>query len=805
MTRTRRTRSRAHLTALALLATIALAAEAVVVAASPASAAASITADDFSRTATAGWGKTPQGQEYTASPASAATVKSGVGRFTLKSGTAATATLKTVARADATISATIGVQTATSSGNGVTFQLALRSGSGYQYQARARFATGGRLVLWISRYDGSTAKETMITPGTIALRNLSSESRVRLEFTATGTTSVQLQARASVVGTTASAWQAKGTDTSAARISSAGAVQVGTYLSASSATTVAYVDDLTVDPATATSTPTPTPTTPPSESSAGSLPVGSANYPVPSGAIFVRAGATGGDGSQAKPYGSLGAAFSKAIDGSTIVLRAGTYHESVLLSKRSNVTIQSYPKEAVWFDGSSRVTGWTKSGDAWVVDGWTYDFDSRVSFSRGVDESRRFLDPAYPMAGHPDQVWINGSPLAQVGSRSALSAGKFFVDDSADRLYIGSDPSGKTVEASTLDHAIQVQAQGAVLRGFGVRRYANTLSSMGALTAEVPRITFENLVATQNATVGIYAWASGHRFRHLTVTDNGLMGLGANVATGLSLTDSVFSGNNREHFKWTPVSGGVKITKSEGVVISGNTFTDNVTAGLWFDDSSYDVKITNNIVRGNSTLGMLIEATDKVVIADNYVHDNGKGVVVFDAGDVDIWNNTLVGNTRTLEFMQDERRQINSSIAAKIPWVMRDVVVKNNVLSYGSGGCPVLTQDLTQRWSGNDFGITLDGNLYHRQSASSPGNFSCWANGSDGTRSFKTLDAFRAHTSADRNSAAREGAAVTDAAFAVTSSAAKAPGLSPRGLPAAIASLVGVATNTARIGAISPY
>ena len=94
--------------------------------------------------------------------------------------------------------------------------------------------------------------------------------------------------------------------------------------------------------------------------------------------------------------------------GQTIVLRAGTFHESVVVNK--DVTIQSYPHEAAWLDGSSLVTGWARSGSSWKVGGWTTKFDSSPSYTRGSSGSTAagwsFINPSYPMAAHPDQVEI---------------------------------------------------------------------------------------------------------------------------------------------------------------------------------------------------------------------------------------------------------------------------------------------------------------------------------------------------------------------------------------------------------------
>ena len=151
-----------------------------------------------------------------------------------------------------------------------------------------------------------------------------------------------------------------------------------------------------------------------------------------------------------RPCKTLAAAVAKAATGQTIVLRAGTYHEFVVVNK--DVTIQSYPHEPVWLDGSSAVTGWARSGATWKVGGWTTKFDSSPSYTRGSSGSTAagwsFINPSYPMAAHPDQVWIDGVAQAQVSSLSGVSAGKFYVDYASNSLYFGSDPTGHAVRAA---------------------------------------------------------------------------------------------------------------------------------------------------------------------------------------------------------------------------------------------------------------------------------------------------------------------------------------------------------------------
>ncbi|MCL3839200.1 right-handed parallel beta-helix repeat-containing protein, partial [Aeromicrobium duanguangcaii] len=438
-------------------------------------------------------------------------------------------------------------------------------------------------------------------------------------------------------------------------------------------------------------------------------------------------------------------ALAKAKSGSTLVLRGGTYRESARVPFKKKLVIQSYPGEAVWLDGSVPVTGWQKSGATWFVSGWNHNFDSRVSYSSSNDQSDWFVDPKFPMAGHPDQVWIGGQRLAEVGSAAAVKPGTFFVDTAAKRLVVGSDPTGKQVQASVLQKALQIQGEGTIVRGIGVRRYATTLHMMGAVTTEVDDISMENVVITENATIGLGGWNARQRFRKLTITGNGLMGFGYSGAPGLVLEQSIISGNNVEHFNPAPVAGGVKITRTTGVTVRANLVENNInSSGIWLDESVKNATVVGNTVRGNDSTGISAEISDQIVIADNHVIANrGTGIWSYTSSNVDIWNNTLVANSRTLAVWQDDRDTSTAHYRNGLPWLSKNINIHNNVFSYGTNFCPVLTQDLRQKWTGNDFGITMNGNAYHRPSPKNPERFACWANGKKGTESFPTLTAFR--------------------------------------------------------------
>ncbi|MFI0471074.1 DUF1565 domain-containing protein, partial [Saccharopolyspora sp. 5N102] len=118
------------------------------------------------------------------------------------------------------------------------------------------------------------------------------------------------------------------------------------------------------------------------------------DYPVPAGALFVATnGKDSAPGDEARPLRSLGEAVRRAQPGATIVLREGTYRETVgIIGKK--LSIQPYPRERVWLKGSRVVAQWSRDGDLWRHAGWNAPL-CRTCFLPEI------IDPAHPLAGLP--------------------------------------------------------------------------------------------------------------------------------------------------------------------------------------------------------------------------------------------------------------------------------------------------------------------------------------------------------------------------------------------------------------------
>ena len=400
-------------------------------------------------------------------------------------------------------------------------------------------------------------------------------------------------------------------------------------------------------------------------SSAGTA-VGAAQYPVPDGAVIVATnGNDGAAGTAAAPLRTVVRALQVVPTGGTIVVRGGSYFEKVTVTKR--VTIQAWPGETVWFDGSLPTAGWVADGDDWRLDGWTTEFDSSPTFTRGAPDATEaywgFVNSAYPMAAHPDQIFVDGVAMQQVGSRGAVVANTFYHDRAGDRLYLGTDPNGRAVRASALVRAFELRADGVVLRGFGVRRYAPSVPDMGTITVERPNITLENLAVTDNATTGVFVGSSNAVLRGVYIARSGMLGLSGNHADNL-LVDRVLSeANNLEHFNSAPVSGGAKITRSRVVTFQNSVFRYNYGPGMWFDESTYDIKLSGNETRSNTGHGISLEISATATVVNNIIESNpgGQGIKVNNTSDVQIWNNTFVGNGRSINIVQDPRRHGDGS------------------------------------------------------------------------------------------------------------------------------------------------
>lgn len=804
----------------AAVAVLALAASTVI--SSPtAHAATELARDGFDRTVASGWGTSELGgASWSVLGGTASTV--GGSTATVKGvapGRSMRAALPTVA-SDASVWAEVRIPAATQ------FYYATesrRQPDGSSYRGRVRVDANRVLYNEITRLNG--VGETILAQK--RLRSVSVGQVVHVEISASGSEAVYLTSRVWIKGTTVPSMQTAYTDTSSARIAKPGTIGVWGYVSGTTIAANNTTTDVVTEAFGATSYSTTAPVAPPvappvatASGQVGSLAVGTAAYPLPSGAIYVSSasGNDGAAGTVSAPLKTVAKAIEKAKAGSTIVLRGGSYHESIMIPPSKPLTLQNYPREAAWFDGSTKVGSISTSGAVWKADGWTAKFDSGPTYTKGGTDSTaagwQFVNPAYPMAAHPDQLWIGGAEQTQVGSLSQVKAGTFYADYAANRLYFGTNPSGKTVEASDIAQAMSLRAPGTVIRGIGVRRYADSVYMQGVITSYFAQQALENVEVRDSATAGVGFYASSSKLTKVSIIGSGQMGFQAEKADGLVIDNVLLKNNNDQNFNPAPAAGAVKITTTRGVRFTNSEVVGTRGNSFWADHSVYDMTITGNNIHDNGRYGIVLEISSTATVADNVISNNAwDGIVVQDTDKVNIWNNTVVGNRRAVYVAQDSRRitQLNvpghdprrSQPDLSMPWIARDIVLGNNILgtSRSDAEAVVTAQSQERLVDGNEMISSSNGNVFSQPTTGTPSAAVVWAKKATYGMRYAKLSDYVAATGRDKSSIAVVGSAALTSQLTPVSSLTAQVGAVAQPLPAAVAAKVGVATGTKHLGA----
>lgn len=460
-------------------------------------------------------------------------------------------------------------------------------------------------------------------------------------------------------------------------------------------------------------------------------------YTYPSNAVFVSpSGNDSAAGTLQAPVKTLQAAVSKTAAGGTVVMRAGVYREAVNTIAKA-ITIQPYPNEEVWLDGSDVVAGWVQEGSAWRKDNWT---SAAALCPNSACFEQLYISDQNKVAGLPDMLFVNGAQLKQVLTRAEVTANTFYVDRAGAKIYMGTNPSGKTVEASTRKRAIMYYSSataGSKLRGIGIRRYASNLTfASSPAQVEVSNgargIEFENLVFTESSTNGLFLGgdssnrATGLVVRNSVFIRNGASGISGNYTDGLLLDNNIVHDNNTEKAQWEGVYGtfgGVKISRMTNSTIKNNVFQNNFGTGFWCDLDCRSNKMTGNMSRFNTNNGLYYEISSGGIIASNVIYGNGAHGIKASGQEIKIYNNTVYNNVADNVFVYNDGRE--SSPGRNLS---ENIDIKNNIIA-GGPRTGTNTRLLATRMDPGNLAqviIGLDSNLYYRANTSSPKTVLGW-------------------------------------------------------------------------------
>ncbi len=359
----------------------------------------------------------------------------------------------------------------------------------------------------------------------------------------------------------------------------------------------------------------------------------------------------------------------------------------------------------------------------WKHAGWTNQFCRTCVNPQAVD-------PANPLAGWPDQVFVNGTPLTQVDSPAKVTPGTFNIDYPTQTITVGSDPTGQTVESSNRWNAMTVNsaAAGLTLRGIGIAQYAPNWNEnqLGALVVAANNVTLENSAVVWNTGRGAQFNSPGGHIVGSRLNNNGYSGLGTNRAHGLVVSRNQIDGNNWRHFA---VSGcgmyctvaGYKAAHTANSTVSDNTVRNNVGTGYWCDLGCNGTTIVRNFVEGNTNKGIFYEVSTTGVIASNVLRRNTVGLELAGTDRTAIYNNTFDRNGTHLELYDDTRLSSSDAYSGGLglTWDTTGNTLRNNVFAATTGGVAIDT-NATSQVNAQQMLAGMDHNAYYRTSATAP-------------------------------------------------------------------------------------
>lgn len=435
-------------------------------------------------------------------------------------------------------------------------------------------------------------------------------------------------------------------------------------------------------------------------------------YPIPTDGtqvVYVSpSGSDTGAGTLASPFKTIQHAISASstLSGAVLVLRAGSYHESLTTPSTKTLTLQAYPGELVTLDGAKVYSSWTSNGDGTYWAAYTIDFTrfDTTGYS-GSDALRNY----------PDQVWVDGVALTQVADGTKPAAGQFSVDQTANRLTIYGNPAGHTVRVSELATALigsgRLDCYGIWFRRYSPQSvtYPNAMIFMGGNSAGN---IFENCVFSESGMAGLSLTKPDCVVRSCTFQDLGYTGLFWTQADGLTVQGNLFRRLNRGRWSPQPATGGMKGTRTGSSPLNQFSISDNYITdvpgsnGIWLDVSCIQFSITNNVVDGSGLTsmqyGIVVEESDggniggvqtAAYIVGNKISGCSAGAIrVLDTGWTRVWNNDVRDNNIGIYAQQDRAQNSGTQVAAgnrtnaECPWHTVHNEYVNNIISPSAGG-----------------------------------------------------------------------------------------------------------------------
>ncbi|MBA4137304.1 MAG: hypothetical protein C0518_08315 [Opitutus sp.] len=364
---------------------------------------------------------------------------------------------------------------------------------------------------------------------------------------------------------------------------------------------------------------------------------------------------------------SLAAAIARVVTGDTIVLRGGTYRTGGLVLSQG-VTLQPYADERPVLKGTELARDWDKVGEGRWRTKWTRLFPAAPA-DWWRRERHEKDTPLHRF--NNDMVFVDGDLLASAGRVEDVTAGTFFIDYENAWVYLGLDPTGKTVEITAHDSALvrtmhvahdkPNDGRGPTIRGLTFTQYAYRALEVEGVEPdrkmdpaqfgkEIVGTTFEHVTISFCSRVAGYFRGDGMTFRHCLIADCGTEGIYVINSGDLKIERTIVTRTNSAEKIAGYYASAVKIfNQSYRAVVRDCLIIDNPHAsGVWWDVGNVDGVFVHNWVERTND-GFFFEISRGAICVGNVFANCNKGIRVLNSADVQVAQNTFFNSVAWFE------------------------------------------------------------------------------------------------------------------------------------------------------------
>lgn len=353
--------------------------------------------------------------------------------------------------------------------------------------------------------------------------------------------------------------------------------------------------------------------------------------------------------------------------GSSFIFRGG-YHRQDSVSPRNGDIF--FGSVGAILSGAKVLSAasFTVSGSNWKITGQTQTIAARTGECQlipadGGNAANNFAT-SYPGCSYQEELFYDDVRQTRVESLGAVGSGKWYFDDTANEIYVGSNPSGHVIETSVTDRAFKKTADNVTISGLIIEKYA-TPAQYGPIDAENTTgwtVTDVELRYNHGAgtRIGQSYFIANSRSHH-----NGQMGI-TGIGDNVIVRNVEIDHNNTAHFDPGWEAGGTKFVLTNSLIVEYCNIHDNEGPGLWSDIDNFGTTYRYNTVTSNQQMGIFHEISWAADIYGNTVTGNGLaywvpnyiwgvGILVAASPNVEIHDNILSGNRGGIAGVQQSR------------------------------------------------------------------------------------------------------------------------------------------------------